>query len=136
MSVWLSKVLHQFTDLVFASKDEEYGSVIASSIRYIRKNYRDKITLEETAQEVGLSPNYFSRIFNEKMNISFSAYINRLRVEQAQKLLLNTSLPIIEVAGLVGFDEQSYFSKVFKSVTHLSPGQYRKRSVRYESENQ
>jgi two-component system response regulator YesN len=136
MSVWLSKVLHQFTDLVFASKDEEYGSVIASSIRYIRKNYRDKITLEETAQEVGLSPNYFSRIFNEKMNISFSAYINRLRVEQAQKLLLNTSLPIIEVAGLVGFDEQSYFSKVFKSVTHLSPGQYRKRSGRYESDNQ
>jgi len=136
MSQWLSKVLHQFTDLVFASKDEEYGSVIARSIRYIRNNYREKITLEETAQEVSLSPNYFSRIFNEKMNLSFSAYVNRLRVEQAQKLLLNTSLPIVEIAGLVGFEEQSYFSKVFKSITHLSPGQYRKRSGRFESDNQ
>lgn len=135
MSVWLSKVLHQFSDLVFASRDEEYGSLIARSIRYIRNNYREKITLEETAHEVGLSPNYFSRIFNEKMNLSFSAYINRLRVEQAQKLLLNTSLPIVEVAGLVGFEEQSYFSKVFKNVTQLSPGQYRKRSGRYESNN-
>ena len=70
------------------------------------------------------------------MNLSFSAYINRLRVEQAQKLLLNTSLPIVEIAGLVGFEEQSYFSKVFKSITHLSPGQYRKRSGRFESDNQ
>lgn len=134
MSNWLAKVLHQYTDLVFASRDAEYGPMIAQAIRYIRKHYQDRITLDETAAEVGLSPNYFSRIFNEKMRISFSSYVNRLRIEQAERLLLNTTLSLIEIAGLVGFEEQSYFSKVFKGITMLSPGQYRKRAGRFPSE--
>jgi len=135
MSTWLSKVLHQYTDLVFAAKDVEYGAMIAQAIRYIRKHYQGRITLEETASAVGLSPNYFSRIFNEKMRISFSSFVNRLRIERAERLLLNTSLSIIEIAGAVGFEEQSYFSKVFKGITMLSPGQYRKRAGRFPTEN-
>ena len=136
MSLWLSKILHQFTDLVFASKDTEYGTMIAQAIRYIRKHYQERLTLEDTASAVSLSPNYFSRIFNAKMHISFSSYVNRLRVEQAQRLLLNTRLSLVEIAGVVGFEDQSYFSKVFKSFTTLSPGQYRKRAGRFPSDTQ
>lgn len=136
MSLWLSKILHQFADLVFASKDAEYGPMIAQAIRYIRKHYQDHITLEETASAVALSPNYFSRIFNAKMHISFSSYVNRLRVEQAQRLLLNTQLSLVEISGIVGFEDQSYFSKVFKSVTSLTPGQYRKHAGQFPTDTQ
>jgi len=62
------------------------------------------------------------------MGISFSSYVNKARIEHAQRLLLDTSLPIIEIAALVGFEEQSYFSKVFKEKTNLSPGKYRKQA--------
>ncbi len=136
MSLWLSRMLHQFTDLVFASKDAEYGTMIAQAIQYIRKHYQERITLEETASAVSLSPNYFSRIFNTEMHISFSSYVNRLRVEQAQRLLLNTRLSLVEISGIVGFEDQSYFSKVFKSVTSVTPGQYRKRAGRFPSDTQ
>jgi YesN/AraC family two-component response regulator len=136
MSLWLSKILHQFTDLVFASKDIEYGTIIAQAIRYIRKHYQERLTLEDTASAVALSPNYFSRIFNATMHISFSSYVNRLRVEQAQRLLLNTRLSLVEIAGIVGFEDQSYFSKVFKSFTTVSPGQYRKRAGSFPSDRQ
>lgn len=136
MSLWLSKILHQFTDLVFASKDIEYRTIIAQAIRYIRKHYQERLTLEDTASAVALSPNYFSRIFNATMHISFSSYVNRLRVEQAQRLLLNTRLSLVEIAGIVGFEDQSYFSKVFKSFTTVSPGQYRKRAGSFPSDRQ
>lgn len=136
MALWLSKILHQFTDLVFASRDTEYGTMIAQAIRYIRKHYQEHLTLEETASAVSLSPTYFSRIFNAKMHISFSSYVNRLRVEQAQRLLLNTRLSLVEISGLVGFEDQSYFSKVFKSFTNVSPRNYRKRAGRFPSDTQ
>jgi AraC-like DNA-binding protein len=72
MARWLAKILHQFTELVFASKDSEYGLVISQAIRFIRQHYREHISLDETAEAVSLSPNYFSHIFNEKMQVSFS----------------------------------------------------------------
>lgn len=136
MALWLSKILHQFTDLVFASKDTEYGTMIAQAIRYIRKHYKEHLTLEDTSAAVSLSPNYFSRIFNAKMNISFTSYVNRLRIEEAQRLLLNTRLSLVEISGAVGFEDQSYFSKVFKKMTGLTPGQYRKRAGRFPTDNQ
>ncbi len=136
MALWLSKILHQFTDLVFASKDTEYGTMIAQAIRYIRKHFTEHITLEDVSAAVSLSPNYFSRIFNAKMNISFTSYVNRLRVEEAQRLLLNTRLSLVEIAGAVGFEDQSYFTKVFKRIASLSPGQYRKRAGRFPTDNQ
>ena len=136
MSLWLSKVLHQYTDLVFASMDAEYGTIISQALRFIRKHYQGRITLEETAAAVSLSVPYFSRLFNEKMRISFSSYVNRLRVEQAERLLLNTNLSLVDIAGMVGFEDQSYFSKVFKGVTTITPGQYRRRAGRFPSDNQ
>lgn len=136
MARWLAKILHQFTELVFASKDSEYGLVISQAIRYIRQHYREHISLEETAEAVSLSPNYFSHVFNEKMQVSFSMYVNRLRIEYAQRLLRTTDFPLIEIAGLSGFDDQSYFSKVFKQVTKLSPGVYRKRAGWFPTDTQ
>ena len=126
MALWLSKTLRQFSDLVFASREMEYGAVFAQAVRYIRLHYREHITLEETAQAVLLSPTYFSRLFKEKMNISFTSYVNTLRIEEAQRLLLDTRSSIIEIAEAVGFEDQSYFSKVFKEISQRTPSQYRK----------
>jgi len=131
---WLSNILHQYIDMVFAFKDAEYGTVIAQALRYIHQHFQQNITLEETSSAVSLSPNYFSHLFNARMRISFSSYINQLRVEKAAQLLLNSKASLVEIAGEVGFEDQSYFSKVFKNITMLTPGQYRKRPGRFPTD--
>lgn len=128
ISVWLAKVLHSYMEMVFVSMDDHYDPTIAKALRYIHANYSSHLSLEEAAHSAGLSPNYFSNLFNSRMGLSFSSYVNKVRIEHAQRLLLDTSFPIIEIASLVGFEEQSYFSKVFKEKTHLSPGKYRRQA--------
>jgi two-component system, response regulator YesN len=125
---WLSTILHRYTDLVFDQKRIKHANVILRAVHFMRHNYAGKITLQETAEHVGMSPTYFSRIFNEEMECPFSTYINKIRVEQAKSLLLNTSYTLVEISGLVGFDDQGYFSRVFKTISGTSPGNFRKRA--------
>lgn len=131
ISDWLGRVLHAYMEMVFISMDSEYDPTIAKALRYIHSTYSEHITLEDAAHSAGLSPNYFSNLFNAKMGTSFSSYVNKVRIQHAQRLLLDTSFPIVEIAALVGFEEQSYFSKVFKEITGLSPGKYRKQARYY-----
>lgn len=135
LAIWLSKVLHSYLDMVIVSMEKEYDPIIAKALRYIHAHYKEPLTLDDTALSVALSPNYFSHLFNSIIGTSFSYYVNTLRVEYAAKLLIETSHPLIEIAGMAGFEEQSYFSKIFKDITTLSPGKYRKRGKRFPSEN-
>ena len=132
----LSNILGQYCDLVFSSIDKCYGPTFSLALRYIERHYQNKITLEETAAAVMLSPTYFSRLFKEKMGQSFCSYINQLRVELAQQLLLNSQVSLAEIAGLVGFEDQSYFSRIFKQKMSVTPRYFRKRAKQFPRNNQ
>jgi AraC-like DNA-binding protein/ligand-binding sensor protein len=134
MTSWLSTILHQYTDLVFATKNREYGVVIVRALQYIRRNFHHKLTLEDVAHAVALSPNYFSHIFNDALNTSFTSYVNRVRVEYAMRLLATSTMPIVEIAGLSGFEDQSYFTRIFKLTIGITPSQYRKQADQFPSE--
>ena len=92
---------------------------------YIRENFTKKINLHEIAEHAGLSATYFSTIFKREMGENFSQYVNRLRVEKASKMLLETDSPLSEISSACCFEDQSWFSKIFKSFTGISPGKYR-----------
>ena len=92
---------------------------------YIRENITRKITLREIAKVAGLSAPYFSTIFKEEMGENLSRYINRLRVEKASTMLLETNVSLSEISSECCFQDQSWFSKIFKSFTGVSPGKYR-----------
>ncbi|MDR1859080.1 MAG: helix-turn-helix domain-containing protein [Treponema sp.] len=102
-----------------------HASAIRKAERYIQKNLSRKISLREIAKFVGLSAPYFSTVFKEEMGENLSKYINRLRVEMAGKLLLETKLSLNDIAYECCLEDQSWFSKIFKSFTGLSPGKYR-----------
>jgi AraC-like DNA-binding protein len=102
-----------------------HAQVLKKADRYIRENFMRKISLQEIAKASGLSPPYFSTVFKEEMGENLSSYLNRLRVEKAGHLLLETSHTLSEIAGSCGFEDQSWFSKIFKSFTGISPGKYR-----------
>jgi len=99
---------------------------IAEIVKYINQNYKEKLTLSSIAERFYMSPSYLSRTFKMVMGVLITDYLNNLRISKAQLLLKESDLSILEVAGEVGFDNQSYFGRVFKSIVGVSPLQYRK----------
>lgn len=99
--------------------------LVAEAIAYMELHYARPLRLGEVAKHVGCSPAYLSRRFRATRSCTFTYCLNQLRVERSKPLLLNSSLAVGEVGYLVGFCEQSYFVKVFRKYTGITPRQYR-----------
>lgn len=100
-------------------------SAIRKIRQYVKENYVTA-TLSEASTRCGLSYSYFSRIFNEYMNMGFSDYVNLVRVNNSLKLLSSTDMSITDIALNVGFSTTSYYIQVFKKLKNMSPGEFRK----------
>lgn len=90
---------------------------------YIEAHYTEPITLDDISENVGLSRYYVSRILNQGEGKNLTALVNQLRIEKAKLLLLDGSKSN-EVAYMLGYQDPSYFSKVFKKLTGKSPKEY------------
>lgn len=98
---------------------------VTQAISYIQSNYNRKISLASVAEHVGLSSGYLCRIFKEETSVSINAYINNLRMMKAGELLKDKNSYIKEVAVSVGFEDQLYFSRLFKRYYGATPSEYR-----------
>jgi len=125
IAYWLSGILNRFTDQIFNLANIKHADVIYRAVTFVRGNFMNRITLEETAARVFLSPAYFSRIFKEEMGENFNAYVSSVRIDAARRLILNETIPLVDISTMVGFEGQSYFSKVFKKIVGVTPGRYR-----------
>lgn len=125
LTYWLSKIMARFTDCVFDLADIRHKDTIFKAFDYIRKNYMLPITLEDVSKYVYLNPSYFSRIFKNEMKCTFVFYVNKIRINAGKRLLADTSLPLTDISSMVGFEDQSYFTKVFKKITGVTPGRFR-----------
>lgn len=122
---WMTTILNRFTDCVFNIGQAKHADAIYKSIDYIKRNYMNKITLDEVASYVNFSPSYFCKIFKEEMNSNFKEYLKRVRVSMCKELLKDQELNLSDIALMGGFHDQSHFSKNFKQVTGMSPSKYR-----------
>lgn len=125
LSLWLSGLMNRFSDSIFNMADIKHVDVMYKAMAYVKERYAEKITLEDVSKHVYLSPSYFSKIFKEEMNTSFNAYLNKVRIGHAKRLLLQDDINLIDISNMVGYEDQSYFSKVFKKLNDLTPGKYR-----------
>jgi AraC-like DNA-binding protein/ligand-binding sensor protein len=121
----LSLITDKISGNIFSFHGVRHFSVLKKAERFIWENYTRKLSLKEIAAVSGLSAPYFSTIFKEEMGENLSDYLNRLRVEKAGGMLLTTNLPISDIASACGFEDQSWFSKIFKNNTGCTPGKYR-----------
>jgi len=128
LSQWLGSMLQKYVSYVFEVQAVRHRDVILRAMSFIRKRFSDKVSLEDVAFEVSLSPTYFSRLFKEEAGQSFKSFLNDIRVGEAKNLLRETDMPLIDIAYQVGFEDQSYFSRVFRNVVGISPGRYRRSS--------
>ena len=121
----LRRVAERLSGKIFSFQGIRHASVLRKAERYIWENYTRKISLKEISEAGGLSAPYFSTIFKKEMGENLSSYLNRLRVERAAAFLTETGKSLNEIAQLCGFEDQSWFSKIFKTFTGMSPGKYR-----------
>jgi len=94
------------------------------ALDFIGENYMKPITVEDIASYVNLSRSRLHQIFLQQIFISPKQYLTEYRVREARNLLEKRSGSVKEIAQAVGFDDQLYFSNVFKQITGKSPNNY------------
>lgn len=101
-------------------------TLISQVIQYIKEYYAQPITLSSVASRFYISPSYLSRKFKNEQGVNFNDYINHIRLSKAQYLLETTEFKIADIAKIVGYDNEYYFSKKFTGTFGKSPSLYRK----------
>lgn len=101
-------------------------------LSYIDKNYNQKITLRNLADEYGVNYTYLSQLFKKTVGVSFPEYMTNIRLQHASHLISKTEMKIVNIAEYVGFTDYHYFCKVFKQRFSMSPIQYRNGSRKDE----
>jgi len=126
----LCRIVDDMAGRIYTFQGVRHASALKKAECYILENYTRKISLTEIASASGFSAPYFSTIFKEEMGENLSSYLNRLRVEKAGYLLVNTNLSLSRITRACGFEDQSWFSKIFKSYAGISPGKYRSQGLK------
>ncbi len=97
-------------------------------LKYVEEHYQERLTIEKMAGVCGFSPSHFMKFFRQTMGVSFIGYLNDYRLTMAARLLLASTDTIVAVASECGFENLSYFNRIFKRKYKVTPSQYRKNS--------
>lgn len=109
-----------------SAKSIQRQIAIKNVLNYIIENYNRELTTEKLAKIVGYSEYHFIRFFKEQTGRTCKDYVNTIRLEKAASLLIDSSLSITEIAFEVGYNDLSYFIKVFRSKYGIPPHRYRR----------
>ena len=120
------KFLMECTAAVINVKTVEENPIIKKVCDFVDKNLSLDISLEQAADMAGVSSFYLSKLFKEEKGETFINFISDKRLEKARQLLAETELSIKEITAEVGYNDQNYFSRIFKTKYGLSPKEYRK----------
>lgn len=108
------------------SKIEMEDNRIAKTVLYIRKHLNEAIELEKLAEISCLSKDHFIRLFKKELGTTPLQYINQKKIEKAQLLLITEELAVKEIAFQLAFDDYSYFNRLLKKTTGVTPQEYRR----------
>ena len=109
----------------FLSVQDGYNEYVQQIMEYIRSHYSGRISLRDIALSVGLSESYVSRIFKSGTGLNIVTYINDFRLDEAARLLRQTSLPIKMIADRVGIENYNRFFSLFRERKGCTPRAYR-----------
>ena len=126
---WLPSVTRKYISYILDYKLIKHKHIIYKVTNYIENNYKEKLTLSEVSAHVKLSNSYLSKIINDEIGCSFTVFVNQLRIEKSKELLRDTDLSLVDISNIVGFEDQSYFSKVFKKITGFPPGKFKEQRL-------
>lgn len=102
-----------------------YGHMVQEGIRYLEEHFDSNISLDSMCGTLAVSKNYFCYLFKRETGQNIWSYLTQIRLDQSKKLLLTTDNKSYEIAYMVGYDNPSYFSRLFKKCTGQTPNEYR-----------
>jgi two-component system response regulator YesN len=109
-------------DSFYAKSHDEY--LIDSVKRYVAENIHKPISLNKAAAHLSISSGYLSSLFKRRTGLCFVDYVTRVKISEAEKLLLSRRYRVGEIAGMVGYEDAGYFSKIFHRITGFIPKEY------------
>ena len=115
-------------------QNTQMGQLMAQVKKYLRENYMYELSLDSVADILSISPAYLSTQFKKYQHIGFLDCLTEVRIQAACELLTDPLRPTTEVAGMVGYEDASYFARAFKKKTGLTPTQYRREAARRHKE--
>ena len=130
----VKSLLFRFFFLLISRRPEEETDVAPHSgaleklraiLKYVEEHYPEPITIEDMAALTYYSKSHFMKFFKMHMGSSFIEYLNDYRLTMAEQMLRSSDAPILEIAGQSGFDNLSYFNRIFKRKYGVSPGKWR-----------
>ncbi|MDO5425717.1 MAG: response regulator [Eubacteriales bacterium] len=121
---YIRKLLANMMEVYQEQEARELHYKIEKAAAYIRKHYREDISLAQIAEITGMNPTYFSALFKKSMGISYSQYLVQVRMEKAKELL-EAGEKIMDVCEKVGYYNSRHFSECFKKYVKMTPKEYR-----------
>lgn len=97
--------------------------------QYVKEHYREKISLGQVSEQLGVSQGYLSSTFKKQMGQGFTDYVNTVKVEKAKELIGAHKYMMYEISDMLGFDTQYYFSTVFKKIAGCTPKEYESQTL-------
>lgn len=126
----LEQIEQELTEYVMGHGSEE-DIMMGKILDYITLHYNEELDLAELAQVFNFNYSYLSTYFNQRIPEGFSGYLNKVRIERACFLLKSNDYSIAQVSDAVGYSDQSYFCRVFKKITGMSPSSWKKNQMLY-----
>lgn len=126
-SNYMSKLILNIVDDKFdkTMNKKSFNPYIRKAIEYVHENYSQDITIDSLCNYLDINKSYFCSLFKKYTGNTFSYFLNHFRVEKSKKLLRNSNLSLLDIAIEVGFNNQNYYSMVFKKYTNMNPSKYR-----------
>ena len=123
--VWIKDFLTKSVQAL-ESQNMRFSPCIARAVAHIEKNYPQDISLKTMAYDLNINAAYLGQLFKAETGQLFSVFLNKIRIENAQKMLLQSTLTLNDISMRCGYTNISYFYNIFKKHTGQTPSQYRK----------
>lgn len=122
---YVQKTLLEYISVIVSIKEHKENPIIKKVCDYIYEHTDSDISLELMAEYVNVSSFYLSKLFKEEKGVTFVNFVNDTRLEKSRDLLKSTELSIKEVTAAVGYNDQNYFSRIFRNKYGITPTEFR-----------
>lgn len=125
---WLKILEDGLCETFHSSTQSCKNYLVSNCCQYVTEHLHEQIVLQDIADTFAVSSNYLSQTFKKHMGIGLIEYSNRQKIEEAKRLLQESTLKLYEISDMLGFNNSFYFSRVFKKVTGMTPKDYRNKT--------
>ena len=125
----LLKLFLSYKNTCSYEKISDVSPIIKESLDYVHKNYAKQITINDICDKFKINKCYFCCMFKKETGQTFINYLNNYKIERSKDLLKNTNMTLLDISLEVGFNNQSYYSTIFKKYTNMTPQEYRETAL-------